>query len=305
MPKNVQTNYQSKVQKPADFEAFWEGCGVRKPPCRWSPRWSSTRSERRRMSRCSRYFITASTTCASPPGIADPAHGRSAARRSCSCRATRRTRPFPRNGRARAIIALSVAPRGKLRSNRQFNPGYPNLLTHNIVDPPYLRLSRLLRRCLARHRFLAVPPEVDSDAHRRHRQQPGRRLDHHAPPPCGRKSVPRGGCPYLCGFMDAIELTHTYPYEEINDYLRQYPERRPAVRRRWPTSMASISPTASPARSSSTSASRTMSARRRPAMRCSTALALPTSNSTPTTAMATMRDACSTAPSWMRSSRTI
>src|SRR5262249_35784861 len=37
------------------------------------------------------------------------------------------------------------------------------------------------------------------------------------------------GAPYLCGFVDAIELTHTYPYEEINDYLRLYPERRADV----------------------------------------------------------------------------
>ena len=29
--------------------------------------------------------------------------------------------------------------------------------------------------------------------------------------------------------MDAIELTHTYPYEEINDYLRLHPDRRPEV----------------------------------------------------------------------------
>jgi cephalosporin-C deacetylase len=37
------------------------------------------------------------------------------------------------------------------------------------------------------------------------------------------------GAPYLCGYMDAIELTHTYPYEEINDYLRLHPESRRAV----------------------------------------------------------------------------
>jgi cephalosporin-C deacetylase len=29
--------------------------------------------------------------------------------------------------------------------------------------------------------------------------------------------------------MDAVELTHTYPYEEINDYLRLHPERRAEV----------------------------------------------------------------------------
>ena len=37
------------------------------------------------------------------------------------------------------------------------------------------------------------------------------------------------GAPYLCGFMDAIELTHTYPYQEIDDYLRLHPERRQVV----------------------------------------------------------------------------
>ena len=39
------------------------------------------------------------------------------------------------------------------------------------------------------------------------------------------------GAPYLCGFMDAIALTHTYPYQEINDYLRLHPESRAEVER--------------------------------------------------------------------------
>ena len=30
---------------------------------------------------------------------------------------------------------------------------------------------------------------------------------------------------------EAIDLTHTYPYEELNDYLRTYPDRRAPVRR--------------------------------------------------------------------------
>jgi cephalosporin-C deacetylase len=38
------------------------------------------------------------------------------------------------------------------------------------------------------------------------------------------------GAPYLCGFMDSAHLTHSYPYQEINDYLRLYPEREPLVR---------------------------------------------------------------------------
>ena len=42
--------------------------------------------------------------------------------------------PVPKNWAARGYAAFSVAPRGKLRSNRQFNPGYPGLLTYGMVD---------------------------------------------------------------------------------------------------------------------------------------------------------------------------
>src|SRR5262245_112571 len=42
--------------------------------------------------------------------------------------------PIPKDWARKGYAALSVAPRGKLRSLSHFNPGYPNLLTHNIVD---------------------------------------------------------------------------------------------------------------------------------------------------------------------------
>src|SRR5262249_20520181 len=34
----------------------------------------------------------------------------------------------------------------------------------------------------------------------------------------------------LCGFINAARLTHSYPYEEINEYLRLHPEREERVR---------------------------------------------------------------------------
>ena len=37
------------------------------------------------------------------------------------------------------------------------------------------------------------------------------------------------GAPYLCGDMDAIELTDAYPYQEIADYLRMNPDSREQV----------------------------------------------------------------------------
>ena len=73
-------------------------------------------------------------------------------------------------------------------------------------------------------------PEVDATRIGVTGQQPGRRPDHHAPPPCGPRSAPRPpACPTSVAYLDAIELTHTYPYEEINDYLRLHPEVGPAV----------------------------------------------------------------------------
>ena len=41
---------------------------------------------------------------------------------------------IPKNWARKGYAAFSAAPRGKLRSNRQFNPGYPGLLTYSIVD---------------------------------------------------------------------------------------------------------------------------------------------------------------------------
>jgi cephalosporin-C deacetylase len=38
------------------------------------------------------------------------------------------------------------------------------------------------------------------------------------------------GAPYLCSMLDAASLTRSYPYEEINDYLRLWPDRRSTVK---------------------------------------------------------------------------
>ena len=43
-------------------------------------------------------------------------------------------------------------------------------------------------------------------------------------------TVGAAGAPYLCGFMDSAALTHSWPYEEMNDYLRLHPEREGAMR---------------------------------------------------------------------------
>ncbi len=138
---------------------------------------------------------------------------------------------LPKSWAKLGYAAVGVAPRGKLRSNRHFNPGYPGLLVNNIVDRhTYAYRGFYVDACRAVD-FLLSRPEVDH-----------RRIGVHGSSQGGALTITTAalrpdvitcgaaGAPYLCGFMDAASLTHSYPYEEINDYLRLYPEREPAMR---------------------------------------------------------------------------
>jgi cephalosporin-C deacetylase len=138
---------------------------------------------------------------------------------------------LPKSWAKMGYAAVGVAPRGKLRSNRHFNPGYPGLLVHNILDRhTYGYRGFYVDACRAID-FLLSRPEVDHSRIGVHGSSQGGALTiitaalRRDVITCG-----AAGAPYLCGFMDAASLTHSYPYEEINEYLRLHPEREPQVR---------------------------------------------------------------------------
>jgi cephalosporin-C deacetylase len=229
MPKNVQADYQSKVTKPADFEAFWQGV-LRQAEA--VPLAAEVVPDPLRTSADIEVFQVFYDSLD---------HVRIAA---WYCRPTRRAErtpailflpgyqmdpPIPKEWARKGYIALSVAPRGKLRSNRQFNPGYPNLLTYNLVDRHTYAYRGFYVDTWRGIDFLLSRPEVDPTriGVTGTSQGGGLTICTAAMRPEVRAAA--AGAPYLCGFIDAIELTHTYPYEEINDYLRQYPASRPAV----------------------------------------------------------------------------
>jgi cephalosporin-C deacetylase len=137
---------------------------------------------------------------------------------------------IPRSWAQKGYAAFAVAPRGKLRSNQRYNPGYPGLLVDNIVDPNtygyrgfYVDAVRAVEAVLTR-------PEVDADRVGVHGSSQGGALTITTAAlmpdivTCG-----AAGAPYLCGFMDSARLTHSYPYEEINEYLRDHPEHEQLV----------------------------------------------------------------------------
>ncbi|MGH8058119.1 MAG: acetylxylan esterase [Candidatus Entotheonellia bacterium] len=229
MPKEVQTDYQSLVKQPADFDAFWQDA--------------------------LRQVDTISLT---PEVIPDPLRTsddievfqvfyssldqvRIAA---WYCRPSRRAErtpailflpgyqmdpPIPKEWARKGYIALSVAPRGKLRSMRQFNPGYPNLLTYNIVDRHTYAYRGFYVDVWRGIDFLLSRPEVDPTRIGVTGASQGGGLTITTAAMRAEVRAAAAGAPYLCGFLDAIELTHTYPYEEINDYLRLHPDSRSAV----------------------------------------------------------------------------
>ena len=136
---------------------------------------------------------------------------------------------IPKNWAARGYAAFSVAPRGKLRSNGQFNPGYPGLLTHGIVDRnTYIYRGFYMDSCRGVD-FLVSRDEVDADRLGVTGHSQGGGLSVVVAALRSEIKVATSGAPFLCGFMDAIELTDGYPYQEIADYLRLHPDSRQQV----------------------------------------------------------------------------
>ena len=128
--------------------------------------------------------------------------------------------PIPKNWARKGYAAFSVAPRGKLRSNNQFNPGYPGLLTHNIVDRNTYSYRGFYVDTWRAVDFLLRRPEVDTRRIGVYGNSQGGGLTITTAAMRQEIAAAAAGAPYLCGFIDAIELTTTYPYQEINDYLR-------------------------------------------------------------------------------------
>jgi cephalosporin-C deacetylase len=132
---------------------------------------------------------------------------------------------------ALGYAVFSVAPRGKLRSNGVFNPGYPGLLIHNIDNRDNYGYRGFYMDALRAFDLLAGLPEVDPG----HigvlgSSQGGALTLLVSSLRAGSVKAASVGAPYLCSIMDAASLTRSYPYEEINDYLRLHPERRETVR---------------------------------------------------------------------------
>ena len=136
---------------------------------------------------------------------------------------------IPRHSARMGYASFGVITRGKLRSNDQFNPGFPGLLTHNIVDRNTYSYRGLYIDAVRAIDFLLSREEIDGSriGVTGGSQGGGLTVTTAALRPEVRAAA--ASAPFLCGFMDSIDLTHTYPYQEIRDYLRIHPEKRAVV----------------------------------------------------------------------------
>ncbi len=136
---------------------------------------------------------------------------------------------IPKDWARRGYAALAVAPRGKLRSRTQFDPGYPGLLTYGLVDRNVYSYRGFYCDAWRGIDFLLERPEVDGGRIGVTGSSQGGALTVCTAAQRPQVRAAAAGAPFLTGMMDAIELTSSYPYREIADYLRHYPERRNQV----------------------------------------------------------------------------
>jgi cephalosporin-C deacetylase len=229
MSKEVRADYQSKVNKPADFKAFWQSVLRQVETIPLAPEVIAEPLRTSADIEVFQVFYHSLDQVRIAAWYCRPRHREGRSPAILFLPGYQMDPPIPKEWARKGYIALSVAPRGKLRSMHQFNPGYPNLLTHNIVDRHTYAYRGFYVDTWRGIDFLLSRPEVDPTriGVTGTSQGGGLTICTAAMRPEIRAAA--AGAPYLCGYLDAIELTHTYPYEEINDYLRQYPDSRPAV----------------------------------------------------------------------------
>ena len=125
---------------------------------------------------------------------------------------------------SKGVITLTVAVRGKLRSDDRFNPGYPGLLTHGIENHETYSYRGVISDCVRGLDFLLSRPEVDSQRIFASGSSQGGGLTLITSALRSEIKAAVAGYPFLCCFPEAMASTRSYPYDELTCYARAYPE---------------------------------------------------------------------------------
>ena len=221
--------FVTQVRRPADFEDFWKGEMAQSAKVSLDPRISLDQM------RSNQHVHVSHATYRSLDGLEIA---------TWYCVPTMGEGPFPaiiifpgykgepfldRRWGAKGVITLSVAVRGKLRSNARFNPGYPGLLTHGVESRDTYSYRGVITDCARGVDFLLSRPEVDSQRIFACGSSQGGGLTLIT---SGLRPEIKGGVlgdPFLCCFPESINMVRSYPYNELTCYARANPQRAPQM----------------------------------------------------------------------------
>ena len=126
------------------------------------------------------------------------------------------------------FLVFSMAARGQRNADKPYAASFPGLFVDGIEDPDAYVLRGIVADCCRALDYVLTRPEADRS-----------RIVG-----IGQNEMPvltaalRGGLTHLVaspsffyGAMDRAEGTESYPLEEVNEYLRQFPDRRDRVAR--------------------------------------------------------------------------
>ncbi len=128
----------------------------------------------------------------------------------------------------RRFLVFALAARGQRNADRPYAASFPGLFVDGIEDPEAYVMRGIVADCCRAVDYVLTRPEADR----------GRIVG------IGQNEMPllsaalRGGLTHLVaspsffyGTMDRAAGTESYPLEEVNEYLRQFPDRRDKVAR--------------------------------------------------------------------------
>ena len=132
------------------------------------------------------------------------------------------------NEKRERFVVFSLAARGQRNADRPYAAALPGLFADGIEDPETYVFRGIAADCCRALDYLLTRPEVD-------RSRIAAVSNTDMPLLCAalRPGLTHAVASpqFLYAPMDRAPLTQGYPLEEINDYLRTYPDRREAISR--------------------------------------------------------------------------
>jgi cephalosporin-C deacetylase len=130
-------------------------------------------------------------------------------------------------GEGFAVLSLSV--RGHNRSNDQYAPGFPGLMTDGIDSPATYGYRGVYMDCYRGLDVLRGLADVDPERVGVTGGSQGGALTLLTAALRPEVRAAAADVPFLCAIQDAVALTSSYPFAEISDLLRQQPYQSEAV----------------------------------------------------------------------------